>query len=115
MPEFDLAIRGGTVVTAADVTRCDIGISHGRIAALASEISDASGVIDATGFTPFEGFEVTGWPVKTILRGRLVFDEGKIVGRPGDGKFLARALSPYAVPKRGYQSDMTNQATPTAS
>ena len=55
MPEFDLAIRGGTVVTAADVTRCDIGISHGRIAALASEINDASGVIDATGLLVMPG------------------------------------------------------------
>ncbi len=52
-------------------------------------------------YTPWEGFEVTGWPVKTILRGRLVFDEGKVVGRPGDGKFLSRALSPYAVPRHG--------------
>jgi dihydropyrimidinase len=55
MPEFDLAIRGGTVVTAADVTRCDIGISHGRIAALASEINDASGMIDATGLLVMPG------------------------------------------------------------
>jgi dihydropyrimidinase len=55
MPEFDLAIRGGTVVTAADVTRCDIGIRRGRIAALAAEITDASGVIDATGLLVMPG------------------------------------------------------------
>jgi dihydropyrimidinase len=28
---------------------------------------------------PREGFEVTGWPLKTILRGRLVFDQGKVL------------------------------------
>ena len=55
MPEFDLAIRGGTVVTAADVARCDIGIRRGRIAALAAEITDASGVIDATGLLVMPG------------------------------------------------------------
>jgi len=33
--DIDLAIRGGTVVTAADVTQCDVGIRDGRIVALA--------------------------------------------------------------------------------
>ena len=28
---FDLVIRDGTIVTAADVTRCDVGIRDGRI------------------------------------------------------------------------------------
>jgi len=49
-------------------------------------------------YTPWEGYEVKGWPVKTILRGDVVFDDGKVVGKPGSGRFLKRALSPYAVP-----------------
>ena len=49
-------------------------------------------------YTPWEGYEVKGWPVKTILRGDVVFDDGKVVGKPGGGRFLKRALSPYAVP-----------------
>jgi len=48
MPQFDLAIRGGTIVTAADVVRCDIGIADGRIASLARDITDAREVIDAS-------------------------------------------------------------------
>jgi dihydropyrimidinase len=36
----------------------------------------------------------------TILRGKLVMEDGKILGTPQDGCFLARALSPYAVPVR---------------
>ena len=47
----------------------------------------------ATDYTPWEGFKVTGWPLKTIFRGQLVFDSGKIIGQRGDGKFLARSLS----------------------
>ena len=31
------------------------------------------------GWTPFEGFEVTGWPVATILRGRFAMREGEFV------------------------------------
>ena len=39
MPEFDLIISGGTVVTASDQFRADIGIRAGRIAALAEHLS----------------------------------------------------------------------------
>jgi dihydropyrimidinase len=34
----------------------------------------------------------------TILRGKVVAQEGKILGEPGDGSFLKRELSPYAIP-----------------
>jgi dihydropyrimidinase len=49
-------------------------------------------------YTPYEGLAVTGWPVMTILRGKVVAEEGRILGEPGDGGFLKRELSPYAVP-----------------
>lgn len=49
-------------------------------------------------YTPYEGMEVTGWPVMTVLRGKVVMEDGRIVGEPGDGGFLKRSLSPYAVP-----------------
>ena len=29
MADYDLVIRGGTVATAADVVRCDVGIANG--------------------------------------------------------------------------------------
>ncbi len=50
-------------------------------------------------YTPWEGYQVTGWPVGTILRGRHVYDDGKVLGAPGDGQFLKRQLSPYAKPR----------------
>jgi dihydropyrimidinase len=49
-----------------------------------------------TDYTPYEGLAVTGWPVMTILRGKIVAEEGKVLGEPGDGAFLKRAISPYA-------------------
>ena len=51
-------------------------------------------------YTPYEGLAVTGWPMMTILRGKVVAEEGKILGEPGDGNFLRRGLSPYAAPSR---------------
>lgn len=47
--DLDLVIRGGTVVTAADVARADIGIADGRIIAVAERLNGAAREIDAGG------------------------------------------------------------------
>jgi dihydropyrimidinase len=44
-------------------------------------------------YTPWEGFDVTGWPVTTIARGRVVFERGQIVGDRGAGEVLSRGKS----------------------
>ncbi len=49
MTEFDLIIRNGTVATAADVFRSDVGIRNGRIAALADRLEGGAEIIDAGG------------------------------------------------------------------
>ena len=50
-------------------------------------------------YTPWEGFVVTGWPVATLVRGTRAFAEETVFGRPGQGKFLKRQLSSFAVPR----------------
>ena len=57
-----------------------------------------AGMHYATDYTPYEGMRVTGWPVMTLLAGKVVCEEGRILGEPGDGRFLPRDLSPYASP-----------------
>ncbi|MGC9356266.1 MAG: dihydropyrimidinase [Anaerolineae bacterium] len=42
-------------------------------------------------YTPYEGLEIQGYPVTTLLRGRVVMREGQFVGTPGEGRFLKRA------------------------
>ena len=44
-------------------------------------------------YTPYEGMEITGWPVATVLRGKLAMQDGKVIAEPGSGEFLAR--DPY--------------------
>ncbi|MEO0036439.1 MAG: hypothetical protein RLZZ501_2462 [Pseudomonadota bacterium] len=34
------------------------------------------------GWTPFDGKRVTGWPVATLLRGRVVMRDGELIGAP---------------------------------
>jgi len=49
-------------------------------------------------YTPYEGLAVTGWPVMTILRGKVAMENGKVIGEAGGGQFLKRTLSPFAAP-----------------
>src|SRR5215469_474749 len=49
MSEYDLVIRNGTVVTAADTTVCDIGVKDGVIATLGSSLGAGAREIDASG------------------------------------------------------------------
>lgn len=34
------------------------------------------------GWTQFDGFEATGWPVMTMIRGQVVMRDGAVVGSP---------------------------------
>jgi dihydroorotase len=40
------------------------------------------------GYNPFEGREVKGVPVHTIVRGSFVMKDEKVIGKPGYGKFI---------------------------
>lgn len=45
---------------------------------------------DGSDYTPYEGLEVTGWPMLTMVRGRIVMCDGDLVGSPQHGEFLRR-------------------------
>ena len=38
----------------------------------------------------YDGWEVTGWPTHTIVRGEVVMQDGQILGREGYGKYIPR-------------------------
>jgi dihydropyrimidinase len=50
---------------------------------------------DGADYTPFEGIEVTGWPVTTVLRGRRIVENGKLLADKGVGSFLPRGRSAH--------------------
>jgi dihydropyrimidinase len=49
---------------------------------------------DGSDYTPYEGLDVTGWPVLTMVRGRVVVDDGVLVGAKGYGTYLPRTKPP---------------------
>lgn len=52
-----------------------------------------SEVIQSPANAFFRDRELYGWPTTTILRGKVVFSEGHIVGKPGTGVYLKRSLA----------------------
>ena len=41
----------------------------------------------------YDGWNLKGWPVKTIVRGSLITEDFEVVGKPGYGKLVTRKLS----------------------
>ncbi len=41
-------------------------------------------------FSLFSGWELTGWPIVTIRRGEVVYENGEIVASPGSGRLAPR-------------------------
>jgi dihydropyrimidinase len=45
-------------------------------------------------YSPWEGWEVSGWPAATVLRGKVVVEGGRLLGSMDDGRWLPRQLDP---------------------
>ncbi|MEL6205116.1 MAG: dihydropyrimidinase [Pseudomonadota bacterium] len=65
----------------ADLVLWDPGRSH---------TYGAADLHDNVGYNPFEGTRVTGWPVRTLLRGRTIVEDGALSAPPGGGQWLSR-------------------------
>lgn len=87
---FGLYPRKGTIQVGSDA---DIVIWD---PAMKKTIRDQDQFSNAK-YSTYTGWEVTGFPKTTIRRGEVVYDNGKIVSKPGSGKFIpgARFQRPY--------------------
>jgi dihydropyrimidinase len=56
---FDTCIRNGTVVTASERFRADIGIADGRVLAVGRDLPAADKDVDASGL-PYRGTRISG-------------------------------------------------------
>jgi dihydropyrimidinase len=43
-------------------------------------------------YSPWEGWDVRGWPVTTILRGKVIVDNGRLHGDTRDGQLIPRKI-----------------------
>lgn len=45
-------------------------------------------------YSIWEGFQCHGYPVTTILRGKVIIEDGNLSGSPSDGQWLSRRVAP---------------------
>ncbi len=96
---YNLHPRKGSIAVGADA---DIAIwDPSREVTL----SDAM-MHDLTGYTPYAGRTLRGWPVTVLSRGRVVVADGKRMAEAGSGRFLARSGGEAAKPIGRLVADM---------
>jgi len=72
----------------ADITMIDLKMERKVESGLFGEFSD---------YTVYEGSNLKGWPRRTIVRGKTVAEDFKVVGEPGWGLQIPRILDRAAV------------------
>jgi dihydropyrimidinase len=88
---YGLYPKKGALVVGADA---DVAIWDAKKTVRLS----ASMLHDRTGYTPYEGMSVTGWPGTVLSRGRVVVRNGALHVAPGSGRFLPRQAGEAAQP-----------------
>ena len=79
MADFDLVVRGGTVVTGADTYRADIGIRGGRIATIGEGL-DGAEKLDADGLLVLPGGVDTHCHIEQLRAGGGADEESFVTG-----------------------------------
>jgi dihydropyrimidinase len=86
---FGLFPRKGTLAVGSDA---DMVIFDPKAESVLSKAMSLS----RSDYTPYEGLKVRGATWLVLQRGKVIAREGKVMGRPGSGEFLARAK--FSVP-----------------
>jgi dihydropyrimidinase len=81
--------RKGAIAVGSDADICVLDPRRRRVIT-ASDLHE-------TDYTPWEGWEAHAWPCLTLLRGKVVMEEGRLVGDLSDGKWLPRRIDPAVI------------------
>jgi len=79
--KFGLTPRKGTISIGSDADLVLIDLEKEAVVPEKPVYSD-------TDFSIFAGRKIKGWPILTMLRGRIVAKEGKVIGESGYGKYI---------------------------
>ena len=78
--------RKGAIAVGSDADIVLIDPSARKTIALSDLHADSD-------YSIWEGWEVQGWPVTTILRGSVIVEDGKLLGSPQHGQFVKRKIA----------------------
>jgi dihydropyrimidinase len=96
---YNLAPRKGAIAIGADA---DIAIWNPE-----HEVELADEIIhDRTGYTPYAGRRVKGWPEVVLRRGAVIVEGGRMLASAGSGRFLPRSGGQAAAPTGRLEPEM---------
>jgi dihydropyrimidinase len=87
---FNLYPRKGTIQVGSDADIAIVDVNREMTV-------NADYLQSRADFSPWEGWKLKGWAVRTLVRGQTVMRDGQIVGRKGYGQYLPRPLPTAAV------------------
>jgi dihydropyrimidinase len=82
---FNLEATKGRIAVGADADLTLVDLGKERVVK-AEELQSYAD------YSLYDGWKLKGWPVKTIVRGTTVMQNGEVVGPQGHGKYLWRSL-----------------------
>jgi len=88
---YGLSPRKGQIAIGSDADICVWDPKR------ATTVSDAT-IHDNTGFTPYAGRTIHGWPVTVLRRGEVIVEDTKLKASTGSGTFLPRQAGEAAIP-----------------
>ena len=53
-------------------------------------------------YSPWEGWEVEGWPTTVLLRGKVMVDKGQLLGDGNDGQLIPRKINPAVLQRPAF-------------
>lgn len=82
---FNLAPRKGRIEVGADADLTLVDLDKERIV-------DGKELGSYSDYSLYDGWKLKGWPVRTVVRGVTVMEDGRITGPAGHGKYIWRRL-----------------------
>ena len=82
---FGIYSRKGSIQPGADADLVIVDLKM-------SKVVRADELHYKVGWTPYEGRKLKGWPIMTMRRGKVLFQEGRVIGEPGDAQFLSMSF-----------------------
>lgn len=83
---FDLGRVKGDVAVGCDADLSLVDLHH-------EHVVDPDELGSYSDYSPYEGWTLKGWPVRTIVRGVTVMHDHRITGAAGHGRYIARTLN----------------------
>ncbi len=82
---FNMWPQKGSLQVGADADIAIIDLDETRTVTI-------DGLQGRADYSIYEGMEYTGWPIRTLIRGQTVSQDGQIVASPANGRYIYRSV-----------------------